>query len=138
MLGGSRAGASAIAKRAVESVRRRQAQAAGASAQAAGAPAAGAPLQPARVPAQGVSLPTVRASGRPKSDVVAGIAFGGNFRGHIGRKPKRGQASQALAKVGVTQLVRQSQPVVAPTQQATAGRPQAEQGSCQGKGKEGS
>jgi hypothetical protein len=67
-----------------------------------------------------VSLPTVRASGRPKSDDVAGIAFGGNFRAHIGRKPKRGQASQALAKVGVTRLVRQSQPVVAPTQQATA------------------
>jgi hypothetical protein len=63
-------------------------------------------------------LPTVRASGRPKSDAVAGIANGGNFRGHRGRKANRKQASQAMAEALLVRFVRENQPVVAPTQQA--------------------
>jgi hypothetical protein len=44
---------------------------------------------------------------------LAGIAFGGNFRDHVGRKATRRQVSEATAQVVAACFARAQQPIAA-------------------------
>jgi hypothetical protein len=118
VLGGKHAATASIVQRAIEHARGMR-------------PAQAASQEPA---AQSGPLPSVRASGRPKSDALAGIAFGGNFAGHTGRKANRRQRNEALAKVAAAMLTRKSQPIAAPAKQAPqAAKQPAKKGKAKGK-----
>jgi hypothetical protein len=56
-------------------------------------------------------LPKVQGSGRPKGTALAGIAFGGNFRDHVGRRATRRQVNEATAQVAAARFVRAQQPI---------------------------
>lgn len=100
MLSGRRAAASSIVQRAIAQSRK------GSSRPVASAGSSGDVRLGTSRP-----LPKVQGSGRPKGTALAGIAFGGNFRDHVGRRATRRQVNEATAQVAAARFVRAQQPI---------------------------